>query len=328
MCLLFIRCWRCCFKNLNNSPSTVSYGLCAYFRGPRGALCLHRWNQTVGENVPLSNQAANITLKEGGTRRPHSGEARAGNCQSPRPRQPVGLVQGAEGRTRSVGGSDCGRADTGEPREGSPPVSLELPFWEGACRTQNAGSLRAQGAPSSGVSRDLGRALDVGRNEGLRGSLGLAGEVLGAPSHSRARGRLCTPEGGRFGFGGAPPGIWTGTRAPWVPQDSPFWPFSPQWVPSSWCPDWNSARMWTYEACVSPCEAQSCPAAAAGLFILAAPVWDGVSSLLTVQLPASGREHAHQPFIEACLLLGELPCWDDGRRWWRLFSQMGENSEK
>lgn len=31
MCLLLIRCWRCCFKNLNNSPSTVSYGLCAHF---------------------------------------------------------------------------------------------------------------------------------------------------------------------------------------------------------------------------------------------------------------------------------------------------------
>lgn len=58
---------------------------------------------------------------------------------------------------------------------------------------------------------------------------------------------------------------------------------------------------------MSPCEAQSCPAAAARLFILAAPVWDGFPSLLAVQLPASGGEHAHQPFIEACLLLGKLP---------------------
>lgn len=147
----------------------------------------------------MSNQATNMTLKEGGTRRPHSGEARAGNCQSPTPRQPVGLVPGAEGRTSALvaaAACGCGRADTLEPRERSPACESGAALL-GECMQDsgNVGSLRALGAPSSGESRDLGSAVDVGRNEGLRGSLGLAGDVLGTPSRSRAGGRLCTPEG-------------------------------------------------------------------------------------------------------------------------------------
>lgn len=86
---------------------------------------------------------------------------------------------------------------------------------------------QSSGAPSSGESRDLGSALDVGRNEGLRGSLGLAGVVLGAPSHGRARGRLRTPQGGRFRFGGAPPGVLTGTESALGPPRLTFLAFLP-----------------------------------------------------------------------------------------------------
>lgn len=251
-----------------------------------------------------------MTLKEGGTRRPHSGEARAGNCQSPSPRQPVGLVQGAEGRTCSVGGSGCGcgRADTLEPGAGSPACESGAALL-GECMQDSGsvGSLRALGAPSSGESRDLGSAVDVGRNEGLRGPLGLAGDVLGAPSHSRARGRLCTPEGWRFGFGGAPPGLLTGTESALGSPRLTFLAFLPPMGAIFVVSGLKLGSDVDLRGLCVPLRSPELPRACSRA------LYTRCSSVGRFPQPprgpttASGGEHAHQPFTGACLLLGKLP---------------------
>lgn len=66
----------------------------------------------------------------------------------------MGLVQGAEGRTCGVGAEAVGGQTHWNPGREVPPVSLELPFWESACRTPKMlGVSELWGALEWGVER-------------------------------------------------------------------------------------------------------------------------------------------------------------------------------
>lgn len=245
-------------------------------------------------------------------------EARAGNGQIP-PVPPSGANPG--GREAAVG------ADTQEPtprgtpllqplwrREG-PPASLGAALLEECCDVgvQDSENVASLGAPQS-------RGTEISGVLWLRAGM-WAQRCLGVLQKSwehllvtaGLEGRLWTPRVFRVG-GSTARSSARMESALRFPKDSPSWPFCPQWVPSSWCLDWNSSGMRTYEAYKSPLRSPELCQGAAGLFILAAQKWGGFPSLPVVQLPALGGEHAHQPFIEACLSLGTCPAEEAIRR--------------
>lgn len=242
--------------------------------------------------------------------------ARAGNGGSPGARLPALQARGVKGRARWHGHRpqrSPGHA-AGRPRV-PPPWGREVaPVGLGAASrgsAQDVGSLSALGALWSWGSRSSrGRSGQGGRSADSEAPWGPAAEVLGGPSgHSQAlRAPLRSPwlrcDAGLVC--GSKLGALAGMdSALGSPADSPFWPFCPRLVPSSWClgrtvlntdEDRRGER-----------------------FPLRSPELHGGSSraLYTrcsrgVGLPhprcgptrASGGEHAHQPLIPACRCLG------------------------
>lgn len=114
-----------------------------------------------------------------------------------------------------------------------------------ACRTQMMLGVWALGESSSRESHRSRECSGHGRNEGLRGALGSCRTSGSTFSQLGYEDAPALPRLGHSDLVGRHPEPCLGCRVPWGPQYSPSWAFCPQWVPFSWCLDWNSARMRT-----------------------------------------------------------------------------------
>ena len=180
--------------------------------------------------------------------------ARAGNGGSPGARLPALQARGVKGRERGHGhrpqrspGHAAGRPRVPPPwgREVA-PVGLGAASWGSAlvlgCGTQKTLGVSALwGRSEVGGHIVLEGALVRGQEWGLRGALGSCSRSSGGPSgHSKAlRAPLRSPRlrcDAGLVCGSKLRALAGMDSALGSPADSPFWPFCPQLVPSSWRP--------------------------------------------------------------------------------------------